>query len=281
MTEKETGALRPEEYKEPACPFDSDFFKPEAPVERVPVGRILCKLDEYLEHDDQAAAGRHLSYWLAEAKSGNDLQGELAIRNERMGYFRKNGLREEALEEAEKARELLSRLRLLDAVTGGTTLLNIGTVYNHFGMPEKAVPAYEEARRIYEEKLSPDDARMGGLYNNTALAYAALGRYREAGELYRRALSVMEKAENGELERAVTLLNLANAREAELGLEEAEEEIAGLLERAETLLRTPSLPRNGYYAFTLSKCAPTFAYYGWFAAAKEFEEESKRIYERT
>lgn len=273
--------LHPEEYKEPACPFDLDFYKPELPVSPIPVGRVLEKLDQYLDRDDQAAAGRHLDYWLREAEAGNDRQGELALRNERMGYFRKNGKREEAVREAERAEELVRLLRLSDAVTGGTTLLNIGTVYNSFGMAQKAIPYYERAKRIYEDKLPAEDPRLGGLYNNTALAYVADGRFGEAAELYRHALSVMEKAENGELERAVTLLNLADAREAEQGLEEAEDEISGLLEEAERLLKTPSLPRNGYYAFTLEKCAPTFAYYGRFLAAKEFQEEAKRIYERT
>ena len=278
MTEKES--LRPEEYREPVCPFDPDFYKPEPPVSPIPVGRVMEKLDQYLEHDDQAAAGRHLDYWLREAEAGNDLQGELALRNERMGYFRKNGKREEALREAERAEKLVELLRLSDAVTGGTTLLNVGTVLNSFGMAEKAVPYYERAGEIYRARLSPEDPRFGGLYNNTALAYAATGRFREAAEYYHRALRIMEKVENGELERVVTLLNLADAREAERG-EDAEEEIFALLEEAERLLKTPSLPKNGYTAFTLEKCAPTFAYYGWFRAAKEFREEAKRIYERT
>ena len=277
MTEKES--LRPDEYQEPVCPFDPDFYKPEPPVSPIPVGRVMEKLDQYLDHDDQAAAGRHLDYWLREAEAGNDLQGELALRNERMGYFRKNGKREEALREAERAGKLIEILRLSDAVTGGTTFLNIGTVYNTFGMAGRAIPYYERAGEIYRTKLPPEDPRFGGLLNNTALAYAAAGRFREAEDCYRRALRIMEKVENGELERAVTLLNLADAREAERG-EEAEEEIFALLEEAEKLLKTPALPKNGYYAFTLEKCAPTFAYYGWFRTAEEFRKEAKRIYER-
>ena len=274
--------LSPEEYKEPACPFEMDFYKPEPPVSPVPVERILRKLDEYLARNDQAAAARHLDYWLAEALAGRDKQGELALRGERMGYFRKNARREEALAEAREAERLLGELHLADSVTGGTAFLNIATVYNAFGETGRALAFYEKAKAVYEEKLAPEDPRMGGLYNNFGLALAAAGRFGEARKAYGNALAVMEKAgSKGLLERAVTLLNLANAAEAEKGLLDAAEEIEALLDEAERLLQSPEIPRDGYRAFTLEKCAPTFAYYGRFAAAKEFEEEAKRIYEGT
>ena len=112
-----------------------------------------------------------------------------------------------------------------------------------------------------------------------ALALVSLGRFEEADVLYHKAISVMEKAKNGELEVAITYLNMANAAEARSGLEEADEEIQRLLQKAETLLDTPSLPRNGYYAFVCEKCAPTFSYYGWFFYAEELNGRVKKIYE--
>ena len=70
-------------------------------------------------------------------------------------------------------------------------------------------------------------------------------------------------------------------RMAEHGLLEAEAAIDGRLDRAKALLDDPRNEKNGYYAFVCEKCAPTFSYYGYFAAASELEQEAKTIYERT
>jgi len=50
------------------------------------------------------------------------------------------------------------------------------------------------------------------------------------------------------------------------------------LDMAWEVLNDPTLPRDGYHAFTVSKCAPTFRYYGFFIYAKELEERVKRVY---
>ena len=165
-----------------------------------------------------------------------------------------------------------------DSLTAATTYVNIATVYKTFGRADQGLPYFEKARPIYEAALRPDDARLGGLYNNTALALADLGRYEEAEAYYRKALSVMDQVPGGEAEQAITKLNLADLKAAHFGYEAAEEEIQSLLDEARTLLDTPSLPRNGYYAFVLTSCAPTFRLYGRFADADELEETAQAIY---
>jgi len=274
--------IKKEDYLEPVCPFCTDTYTkaPDDPISRIPVDRVTEKLEEYLSRDDQKAALRHLNYWLSEAEVNRDRQGELALRNERMGYFRKNGKKEEAFYEADRAGELLKILSLEDSLTGATTKLNMATVYNAFGEAGRALPLYEKAEKLYEALLKPDDARLGGLYNNYALALVREKRFEKAQAFFERALEVMKRVPDGELEAAVTHLNLCDLLTAQKGQEEAEEGIMEHLERAEALLKTPSLPHNGYYAFVLSKCAPGFGYYGWFAMEKECREEAKRIYER-
>ena len=66
-------------------------------IQSIPQERIIRKMDEYMSRRDYASAERHLKYWLEEAKLGNDRRGELLIRNELVGHFRKTGNREEAL----------------------------------------------------------------------------------------------------------------------------------------------------------------------------------------
>ena len=270
--------LKPEDYLEPAC----IFCKPEEDEARpIDLRRCLDKLDEHLGRGDFAAARRHLDYWRGEALANRDLRGLLTVENERMGLFRKLG--DEAAAEAavDAALELIGRTGLEGTVTAATTWLNAATMYKHFGRAARALPLYEQARAVYEAALPPDDPRLGGLYNNMALALADLGRYAEARALYEKALAIMETQPNGALELAVTELNLANLAEAERGLLEAEAEIEARLDRARALLDTPTLPRNGYYAFVCEKCAPTFGYYGRFADAQELEQTAERIYERT
>ena len=93
-------------------------------------------------------------------------------------------------------------------------------------------------------------------------------------------MAQMAKVRGGALEQAVTCLNMADAVAAEQGLEAGEARIAELLDKAYTLLVDESLPRDGYYAFVCEKCAPGFAYHGWFAAAQELEQAARAIYER-
>ena len=113
-----------------------------------------------------------------------------------------------------------------------------------------------------------------------ALALTVCGRYDEAESMFRRAIAVMEKQENGELEQAITWLNMADAAETALGAEAAEEKTEAYLERAEELLNTESLPRNGYYAFVCEKCAPVLGHYGYFATEAELTRRAKEIHDR-
>lgn len=264
-------ALEKEDYVDPQCPLSG---KPgdEQPVRPVPRDRILEKMREYEDRQDWAGAERHLRYWLAEAEQNRDARGQLMLHNELMGHYRKQGERDEAYAHAARALELVEQLGMEETVTAGTTWINAGTVRVAFGDAENGVALFEKARHNYEAHLPPEDGRLGGLYNNMGLALGSVGRYAEAEEMFREAIEVMKHQPYGELEQAITLLNLADLAEAALGGEAAEEKIQGLLEEAEALLNTESLPRNGYYAFVCEKCAPVFGHYGWFMTEAELEK---------
>ena len=141
----------------------------------------------------------------------------------------------------------------------------------------------------------------------------ALSKYDEALDLYEKAIAVMAKVQDGELEQAITCLNMADAVEAGAGMEEGESRIFELVERAEELLdnkgrellrrqggeapgraaggrsvlETPGAlkalsadekARIGYYAFVCEKCAPVFEYYGYFLTANKLRETAEKIY---
>ncbi len=268
--------LSKKDYEEPQCLLN---MHPE--ITPVPVGRIIEKLDSYLNKNDYDAAERHLRYWLTEAEACHDRRGKLTLLNEQIGLYRKSGKEAECLCAVSEALSLADSMDMEQSVTYGTTLINAATGYKAFGKAKEALPLYHKAKTVYESLLDAGDGKLGGLYNNMALALADLGEFRKAEELYHKAIGIMEKQENGALEVAVTCLNLADLVCAESGSEDGAKEIEKLLLEAEKLLDTESLPRDGYYAFVCEKCAPVFGYYGYFLTEQELDRRAREIHERS
>ncbi|MBQ7740834.1 MAG: tetratricopeptide repeat protein [Eubacterium sp.] len=272
------GFLGPEDYAEPRCLLCDEPYGVTPEVRAVPQQRIIEKMNDYMSRRDYAGAERHLLYWLEEAKLGFDKGGELMIRNELVGHYRKTGEREKAFENADIALALIDELSFEGTVSSGTTYINIATAYNAFGENEKSIELFKKAAAAYENN-SVEPSLLGGLYNNMALTYVALGEYDSAYPLYDKALEVMKDVRNGELEQAITCLNIADALEAQYG-EEAEKRIFELVDRAYECLNLESTERDGYYAFVCEKCAPVFSYYGYFIQADELKKRAESIYER-
>lgn len=249
---------------------------------RIPISRVIEKLDNYLNLDNDYAAGeRHLKYWLEEAKSCGDDSGAFTVLNEMIGLYRKGGKKEEALEACSGVLEMVERLGIADDAGGATAFLNTATARKAFGDPEGAAALYERARTIYERDLDKDDPRLAGLYNNYALALTDLGRFEEAETLFFSALAVLEQKAGSEPDRAVTYLNLAENMERKLGFAAAEEKILTWMDAAWELLNRDTVPRNGYYAFVAEKCAPLFRHYEYYLAANELEARAARIRRHT
>lgn len=273
-------------------------------IRPVPQRRIIDKMDEYMSRRDYNGAERHLLYWLEEAKLGGDLQGQLMLRNELVGHYRKTGQKEPAMESAAKALDLLRELDMENTITAGTTYVNIATACGAFGDHERAIRLFEKARAAYESSSQTETQLLGGLYNNMALTCTELGRCEEALALYEKAADLMGRVPDGELEQAITYLNMANTVEVQMGLEAGEQQINALVERAEELLKAKGeellgkgeaaltdgtdlramkqeeRARLGYYAFVCEKCAPTFAYYGYFMTAESLTERSEELVKR-
>lgn len=273
-------------------------------IRPVPQRRIIDKMDEYMSRRDYNGAERHLLYWLEEAKLGGDLQGQLMQRNELVGHYRKTGQKEPAMESAAMALDLLRELDMENTITAGTTYVNIATACGAFGDHERAIRLFEKARAAYESSSQTETQLLGGLYNNMALTCTELGRCEEALALYEKAADLMGRVPDGELEQAITYLNMANTVEVQLGLEAGEQQINALVERAEELLKAKGeellgkgeaaltdgtdlramkqeeRARLGYYAFVCEKCASTFAYYGYFMTAESLTERSEELVKR-
>ena len=277
---KKHGPISAEDYAEPRCLLCDEPYGLAPEIKPVPQQRIAAKLDEYMAKRDYAGAERHLNYWQEEAELGNDLRGKLMILNEKIGFYRKTDRKEQAFENIEKALELLDTLDYGESITSGTTYTNAATACQNFGESEQALKYFEKARLIYESSGHTAPDLLGGLYNNMALACASLNKYDDSLDLYDKAAEQMKKVPGSEPEQAITCLNMADALEAKYGAEEAESRIFDLMDKAWDLLDNTTAPRDGYYAFVCSKCAPAFSYRGYFMAAEELNKRSEEIYER-
>lgn len=274
------GYLTPEDYAEPRCLLCDEPYGVTPEVKAVPQQRIIQKMNEYMSRRDYRGAERHLKYWLEEAKLGHDKGGELMIRNELVGHYRKTGEKENAFESAEEALRLVKELGFEENISAGTTYINVATAYNAFSENGKSIELFRKAKEVYENNGKTAPELLGGLYNNMALTLVALGSFDEAFSLYEKALKIMENVENGGLEQAITYLNMADLLEARDGLENSESKVFEYLDTAYKLLTDENVKKDGYYAFVCEKCAPTFSYYGFFLAADELKKRSETIYER-
>lgn len=238
----------------------------------VRIDRVLERLDSYLASKEYGKAEDHLKYWLSDAEGTGDKYAYLTIVNELMGFYRRGGNEDEALRYAALGVErYASDGDISGTVFYATTCLNAATVFNAFGMPEKALDLYRKCLSVYSEKLEPDDLKFAGLYNNMGLAEAASGNVPGARELFEKAVALQEPYGNSTaLDRAVTLLNICD-------ICDSDDEIDPLIEKAYALINDPEVPRDAYYAFVCEKCAPVFGGYGYFIYKNKLTEETEKI----
>ena len=273
--------LMPEDYEEPRCLLCDEPYSAKGRVKSIPQQRVIEKMDEYMATQDYAGAERHLKYWLEEARLGGDLRGSLMVRNELIGHYRKTGEKEKAYESGEEAVKLIDELDFAGTISAATTYINLATACNSFGDNERAYSLFRKAQDIYEKAGAVRDDLAGGLYNNMALTCVGLGRYAEADSLYKKAIERMKRVPGGQMEIAITYLNMADALDREKGFANCENEIYALLDLACGLLDDRTDVSDGYYAYVCDKCAPTFSYYGYFMEAEELKNRVRDIYERS
>ncbi len=273
--------LDPFDYKEPSCVLcgGKEFYNPSSnsPISTIPVGRIIEKVDLLYNKNDLIEAGKLLEYWKGEAISLNDKRGELSITDELVGYYRKINDKKRALASVSQCLNLIDILDISDSVSSATIYLNCATTQKAFGLADIAMDLYEKAFIVYEKKLDKNDARFAAFYNNKALTLIDLNRFNEAFECYRKAIAICEKIDSERLNAAISYINLAHAYEQ---ANSEKKPITDCLFNAYNILNGESIEKNGYYAFVLTKCAPSFSYFGYEKISNELITEAKSIYER-
>lgn len=270
--------IESKDYIEPNCCFDAGMENlPDgrATGRTVPVPQIIARLDGLFDRGLEADAKSFLNTWRCCARAMGDWRGELSLLSELMGLHRRTGDKKSAMQAVDDGMELIKTHALCSTVSGATIMLNAATTMKAFGRAGDSLPVFQQVCRVYGEKLDPLDYRFGGLYNNMALSYADLGDTAAAEKYFQRAMAVIRTCQNPENELAVTECNMAHMYDRADG---EDERIGQCMERAWAYLDSPHLPRDGYYAFTASKCAPAFDYFGYFIYAGELKERAEKIY---
>ncbi|MBQ8074465.1 MAG: hypothetical protein IJ237_00620 [Oscillospiraceae bacterium] len=266
---------------EPCCCFDASRYigvPDTAPVENpLSVPEIIEGLDVLNNTGREAEGEAYLEQWLQEACSRKDWRAELSLRNELLGQYRRSGNAEKGIQTVNAVLDLLKIHHLGSTVSGATILLNAATTMKCFGRAKDSIPLFRHASRVYADHLDPSDYRFAGLYNNMALSFADAGELLSAETHYNMALHVLEHCPGTENDQAVTQCNLAELYDAQ---NPEDPRIEACLERAWDLLNATGLKQDGYHAFTISKCAPTFDRLGFFLYASQLQQRAEQIYQK-
>lgn len=110
-------------------------------------------------------------------------------------------------------------------------MMTMGTVYKNLGLYEDGSRLLEDALRIGEKNLPPDDLDIAAASNALGLALYEMGRYDQALPLYEKALRIKSKALGPDHEQVALVLNnmgllhwrLGNCVEAEKQYQRARE----------------------------------------------------------
>ncbi|MBO4361145.1 MAG: tetratricopeptide repeat protein [Eubacteriaceae bacterium] len=270
--------LEKEDYTDDMCLLCDPVTGRKYGSAAVPMARVTEKLDELVAREEYDAAARHLDYWLSEAVYTGDRRGEFSLRNEMMGFWRKQGNSVKAFESLEAALILMRQLDMEKTLSAGTCYVNCGTVCTAFSQPERALGYFEKAREIWEANPSSvEPSSLAGLYNNMALALMDCGRYEESLEGFGKALDITEASGGGKLHRAVTLMNMADCTVLEKGDAVSFSDIEDYVRKAMDLMEDPSAVRDSYYAFVCGRLAPGFDYYGFTEYASVLTERAEKI----
>jgi len=264
------------------CCFDARAYcgAPDtAPTARtVPVPEIISRLDGLYSRGLEKEAREFLDTWRGCAHARGDWRGELSLLSELMGLYRRTDDDHAAIKAIDDGLAIIREHGMGSTVSGATVLLNAATTLKAFGKAEESIPMFVHVCRVYSDNLDPSDYRFAGLYNNMALSYDDAGDRAQAEKYFGMAIAVIKTCPHPENELAVTYCNMAHMYDR---ADPEDPRIGEYMEKAWECLDAPGLPRDGYYAFTASKCAPAFSYFGYFVYARELETRAGRIYAGT
>ena len=237
------------------------------------VNAFFTKLDEFFAGNEIDKVDPFLCASLEQAKEEEDYGAYISICNEMIGFYRSVSEFRKAYDAAEDVLLLMEELQLDRSEHFATTLLNAATAYRAAGSYKQAYVYYEQALGIYEGLIAPEDYRYAGLFNNMSILLEKMERNDEAITYAKKALAIIEKLEQGEMETATTLTNLALLYFKVSAYEDARQ----LLERALSLFEKSGENTDAHYSGALAGIGE--AWYHMHEYGKALEAYEKALQE--
>lgn len=107
-------------------------------LQRIPVDRVITKLDNYMAEGEYEAAERHLKFWLGDASLNHDEAGKLAVLNEMIGFYAKTGKQQECEEAISAALDHARGIGVTELPVMGIILKNAAAALTEFGHYDEA-----------------------------------------------------------------------------------------------------------------------------------------------
>lgn len=246
------------------------------PTDRIPVMRIIDKVNGFFAKNDYEGAGRLLEYWEKEARMLGDERGLASILSELVGYYRKVGNEDKGLKAIEEAVSLLEKDGLTDKLSGATIYVNCATALKSFGRAEESLELFYKALSVYESDPEIDDYLLASLFNNMALTLEDVGDFSKSEEFFNRAIDCLKDNADYQGEVAITYINLAELRYV---VDETDPDTIRFIEKAISALKDPRNVFDGDFAYILEKCVPSLEYFGYTDEAAYFKDIYEKIYE--
>ena len=240
------------------------------------VKRFIAKLDGYFMTDDLNSADKLISAWEADAEAEGDKRALLTVLNEGLGFYRRTGDYEKAMDCIDKVTALIDELGVQRKVSGATVYVNLATTMKAFGKAAEGLKYYDMAESVYLDGNMSDTYEYSALLNNRASALSELKRFDEAELNLIIALEILKKDDKHDGEIAVALINLAHLVYDRN--EKDTDRVESLLDEAWERLTSEHIEHDSNYAFIISKCAPSFKYFNRNDEAEALDEVAKVIY---
>ncbi len=158
---------------------------------------------------------------LAQAKEEGDVQAQIIILNEMLGFYRESSQYEKVRTTVQEILDLMGQEGLEGTIPYGTALLNCGNALRAAGDLTESMDCYRQVFEVFDGQVPPGDFQYAELYNNVSLLYQELGRFDMAGKCLHNALAIVRHMPDKGFETAVTYVNLANSELQEGKLTEA------------------------------------------------------------
>lgn len=210
---------------------------------------------------------------MEQAMKEEDYSAQFTILNEMMGFFRDTSQYKKSIKSCNDCLLLMKKMGIEGTVDYATSLQNIANAHRAAGMLRESLDYYNQAIRIYENNISANDYRYASINNNMALLYQEMGDFAMSVMHLEKALSIIEKIEDSEIEIATTYSNLGASLLELDRVEEAKE----YLDKALCIFEKDKIKNFHYSAALCAMASVKCRQNKYEEAAPLYEEALKEI----